>query len=266
MIKIISFEKVFLFAIIFLLVSLNAHAHDGKLDSNGCHSNGEIAGYHCHDRKSVTEKPKKEKGHQYYFVVSGGILLPNGASIGSNDPDTREVFNQGDFSTSTNPRFSVVIAPGIKFNGTNFRAELEYSYKQIGLEEAKPALDNKWLDGRIMAHSFMANIFYDFNNKSYWTPYLGIGVGWALLEHSVNEFEIIKDEENKSIKTEKGFLPTETTGKLAYQAMVGVQASISKASIINLGYRYFSTSDVEWDMLTAKVGTHVVEIGWRYMF
>jgi len=52
----------------------------------------------------------------------------------------------------------------------------------------------------------------------------------------------------------------------AYQVMAGVEYPFSEAMAAKIGYRYFATSQADFDGLKASYGTHNFEAGILFRF
>lgn len=129
------------------------------------------------------------------------------------------------------------------FNNT--RWELEFAYR---------ANDNDNVDGDISSLNYYANLYYDFNNDSPWTPYVGAGIGLTNVDYdtlAVNGDDTV----------------------LGWQLLAGL--SYAPTTLPNtfwsLGYRYQTTFDDPSFTSGASQGeveveNHGVELGARFAF
>lgn len=102
---------------------------------------------------------------------------------------------------------------------------------------------------------FLANAFYDIKNSSPFTPYIGGGIGFAQIyvgQGTSTTGVLLWNKDNDTV--------------FAYQLGAGVGINAGKNLTFDLGYRYFGTSDVKFDLLTADVASHNVLAGVRYKF
>jgi len=81
--------------------------------------------------------------------------------------------------------------------------------------------------GEAKVLSIMANAWYEFENDSRWTPFVGAGVGWADVELT-SEFGSTSDS------------------GMAFQLGVGIDFELSGITDLVLEYRYFSMIDDEY--------------------
>ena len=129
------------------------------------------------------------------------------------------------------------------------RVELEYAYRgkaEFGqgpsvVLGSVPLMASHSFD--ITAHSLMANAFFDFNNDSMFTPYIGAGLGLAYLDTTYRA------------SIQNGTTATVTTNNdnwnFAWNVGAGVAYHLSDNMALDLGYRYV-------DLGTAEAGSAIV--------
>lgn len=108
-------------------------------------------------------------------------------------------------------------------------------------------------DGDVDTWSFMANGYLDFENQTALTPYIGVGIGQAIV--SANDISVAGIA-----------IGSEDDAVFAYQFGVGVGYSATKSLIIDIAYKYFATSDPEFGITEAEYDSHNISIGIRYSF
>ncbi len=144
-------------------------------------------------------------------------------------------------------RMGLGLTAGLKFD--NIRTVLEVSRfgKTDNAEiysEVYSRISNKY--------NVMLNGYYDFKNKTAFTPYVGAGVGLARIRGRVTE------------------IGAKTTTNLAWQAGAGVSYTLNKQFDIDLGYRYLDNGNVKLDYNDGKVDLksklHQVYTGLRFNF
>ena len=90
----------------------------------------------------------------------------------------------------------------------------------------------------------MVNGFYDVENKTPFTPYIGGGIGFANVD-----------------------LDSEDDRVFAYQLGIGVGYAIDEVITLDLGYRYFATSDPEFlGGIKAEYSSHNLLVGIRVTY
>lgn len=118
------------------------------------------------------------------------------------------------------------------------RIEGEISRRANDLE---PLVDN--LDeGDITATAGTLNVFFDFNRDGRIQPYVGAGLGFANLDldaYNAANPEVIHDSDSV----------------MSYQLMVGVGIVLSEQLTLDIGYRHFEASDLEFDGTDSGIPT-----------
>ena len=120
------------------------------------------------------------------------------------------------------------------------------------------------VDGDVGVFAVMANAFVDIHNDSPVTPYLGggIGIGFLYLD------------DTSGINWEGYRVPLYSEGDdavFAYQVGAGVEIALNRQVSLDVGYRYFGTTeatiDDEWPITTKmKFESHNVLLGVRVKF
>ena len=116
--------------------------------------------------------------------------------------------------------------------------------------------------GKLKNTALMANVLYDFNEPSKFTPYLGAGLGFAKVKadgFGVGAIpEVLNDDDTV----------------FAYQLIAGAGWDISEKTELFAEYRYFATDDVSvtTSAATGSVGTDIayksnnILLGARFRF
>ncbi len=154
----------------------------------------------------------------------------------------------------------------------NFRIEGEYFYRNAThndasepsfggvslLKEFQEISESEEAIDDLISHNFFTNLYYDFTSDSKWTPYLGMGVGFAQVKLDYfNRFTrssnpgLIKtfdesgydDAQKKELKAAVAGTTTIGRSKLSdtlfgYQAIAGVDYRISEPVTIGLKFRW----------------------------
>jgi OOP family OmpA-OmpF porin len=146
--------------------------------------------------------------------------------------------------------------------GNGLRTELEAAGRSSAVDKIKGSGAGEG-DGSMRAYSAMLNVLYDIGTGTAFTPYLGLGAGWAFLDPN-------------NIRTLNGGRSVSgSDNKFAYQGIAGVAYGLSDQLKLSLDYRYFATLDPEYNANTAAgVGSkvdseftsHSVMLGLRYHF
>ena len=131
----------------------------------------------------------------------------------------------------------------------------------------------------------MLNVWYDFDTAGQWTPYIGAGYGQLAVDFGDVDYDtnglaqVVADAITSAnglpnIALPPGFVPElspkDTT--TAYHIGGGVSWELSDSTLIQLGYRYQASGDIEFSSLNENASanalteqkTHFIELGIRY--
>ena len=147
------------------------------------------------------------------------------------------------------------VAIGQEFTG-NIRLEAEIAYQENDLDKASiSGLGSADIIGDTSSLALLLNGYYDFKNESAFTPFISGGIGMAKVDVS-----------NISLP---GFGPVTLSDDdtvFAYQIGAGLGYAINEKVSLDVKYRYFGTSDPEFELATAEYSSHNVYAGIRVSF
>jgi opacity protein-like surface antigen len=188
----------------------------------------------------------------FYAGVNVGLIVPSDVKMSS---------PRVSFDVSRKVGYAIGGAAGYDF-GTNVRAEAEISYKANDTSELKDGNRVTGYNSTISALNFMANAYYDIHALHSFgvMPYAGGGVGVARLSNS-----------NEVLPRSTKILLDSNDTVFAYQVGVGVAYDVSSKVTMDVGYRYFGTSDAKFNdnasgIVTMKYDSHNILAGLRYKF
>ena len=182
-----------------------------------------------------------------YVNLSLGFVMPNDSDVDFDSGDTVTFeFDDGfSFSGSIGGR----IEKGI-------RAEAEFSYLKSDLDKASiSGLGSTPVDGDVSSISLLANGYFDFINDGPIAPFISAGIGIASVEVS-----------DITIPGSSYYLEGDDDIVFAYQISAGVGLSLSKQAILDIKYRYFATSDPDFEIASAEFSSNNIYIGIRLLF
>lgn len=123
----------------------------------------------------------------------------------------------------------------------NIRAELEIPYRFNDINKySMIGLSPEQFDREISFLALMANVYYDFDSGSVLKPFVGVGLGYGLMQ-----IEGGSDHHDE--------------GAFAYQLMLGCGYALSKKLTIDLQYRIFATENPEFTTHEPNVGKITIE-------
>jgi opacity protein-like surface antigen len=162
-------------------------------------------------------------------------------------------FGEAEFDTG----FNVGVTGGVDCGPGRY--ELELTYRQNDFDQiSDPGFGSLPVDGDISALAFMANAFWDIATGSPVTPYLGGGIGVANVSiNDLGAFGVPFADDDDTV--------------FAYQVGAGVALELNPNMALDLGYRYFATSDPEFTdvdgfKFESEYKTHNASLGLRIMF
>ncbi len=230
-----------------------------------------------------------------YVGVSGGLSLPgdsnNSGAFDSTVPATPDF---GAIPAGTSLGWRTEFDSGYAINGhvgyafdNGFRVELEGAYTRYGIDRhsgltvgganidgvdaavltrGAPSAINPTVgqviddgEGRVSNFGLFANVFYDFNPRGTFKPFVGAGLGyqWADIRYRPSGVDVAE----------------ESDGGLAYQLMAGASFALSDRAEVFGQYTWrdrTDTAEVPLNLLPATLGVEtgqsILSAGVRFKF
>jgi OmpA-OmpF porin, OOP family len=228
-------------------------------------------------RVSTRVGPMKIGGAAAIFALIGGSALPAVAAepvdgwyisgaAGLNFMQQEAIQKVGPISTNNlDSKFDVggmaVLGGGYGF-GNGFRTEMQFNYRYNGLSSISGprgnniSFQNNNNGGSEQKYGPMPTLYYDFYTLSpNYTPYVGVGVGYQIVEEKLNV---------------GGFSTDTTRGALGTQAIFGVAFPISSVPGLSVttDYRFLAiVGDRTYNRVQlGNSYNHSITIGLRYAF
>lgn len=170
-----------------------------------------------------------------YVSVFGGVSLPQDTDmeIRPTDPSLFGIA----FIPATiyfDPSGVGGAAVGYQWNSLAFEGEVAFRREQVDSERIPFSPDPIPLEGHQDATTLMANVYYNFDNDSRFTPYVGAGAGVAFLSLKAGT---------------PGSPPIEVDDTAAaFQAIAGLSYAMSDSASIGLEYRYFAAQRPSYEI------------------
>jgi len=143
------------------------------------------------------------------------------------------------------------ISAGYVFN-KNFRLEGEIPYQKndlLNVTLGKKGKQKADINGNVKSLAFLANGYYDFANRTKFTPFVTAGIGVSRIEFNDKDYDVtMKDT------------------VFAYQVGAGVSYAMTENVSLDGTYRYFGTSDPRELGVSMNYSSHNVYLGARYNF
>lgn len=199
--------------------------------------------------------------------VSGfaGVSVPRDTDATTTDSVLNHTFNE-----------RVEFDPGVYVGGTAgfdfgfLRLEGELSYRNSDIKNVTDKADGFQFrdpDGSLGALAVMVNAFIDLRNPSPITPYIGGGVGFAVLH-----MDDVTGTDTRGTTPEQVLLyPRDDDTIFAYQVGAGLELALNPMVSLDLGYRYFETANARFNSgflntSNVKLRTHNAIVGVRVKF
>ena len=183
----------------------------------------------------------------FYGDFRAGVMLLQDA-----DNDAGSVV----LETSYDPGYAIALAVGYDFG--DFRFEGEIFSREADVDDTKTNGVTVNGDGNAFAAGGMVNAYYDFDLGSPWTPYVGAGLGAAVVGFEnwrAAGIDLADDEDLV----------------FAFQGAAGLGYEFNDRFAVYGGYRFFGTTDPSLeddagDDFDSEFYSHTIELGFRYIF
>jgi OmpA-OmpF porin, OOP family len=182
-----------------------------------------------------------------YMSLGVGANWLNDADVTGTGISDKAKFNTG---------WAAQAAGGYAFD-KNWRAELELGYRRNDVDSVNGTA-GAGNNGYVGAFSAFANMLYDFDTGSNWTPYLGLGVGALRYKAS-------------SMQVATGTTVNDGDTVLAGQGILGVGYNVTPNTQLFVDYHYVRADDPTvknsaGNDVNTEYKAHTVMLGFRYSF
>ena len=157
----------------------------------------------------------------------------------------------------------------------NVRTEIEFSYRGNDIDQIDPdgagfsGFPAGTINGDTTVLAIMANALYDFDLGQAFTPYIGVGVGFADVDHDITGTNALG-----APTTNLAIAFGESQRMFAYQAIAGVAYELADGLALDLSYRYFGTEKNNYNgtlngapaSIGVQYNTHSLFAGLRWNF
>ncbi len=191
------------------------------------------------------------------FVMPDSVDVDGDADGDGVKDDAKATFDNG---------WGVGAIAGYDYGAFRFEAEVGYRMFDgakikdlvLGASNGNPpvALGSFDLTSEFGLLTVMANVLYEFENDSRFTPYVGVGLGagWMFI-----------DTPNSGSAGSLGIADGEDVG-FAYQGIAGAKVAITDELAGFIDYRYLGTADIQVNEFKTSYATHNVVAGLTYTF
>ncbi len=207
----------------------------------------------------------------YYASLSAGVTFLNGINsdftfLGTGGLPDVQIHTETDFKTGFNTQGAI----GYDFGAIRLESEIRYAQNKIeniydpvftavmvgsDITLVQTGTAKRTTKGESSSTSVMVNVFYDFENKTRFTPHVmcGLGASKVVYDDTYHEYD------------DKVF---------AYQLGTGISTAVTEKIVLDLAYRYFATEDPEFKYsgpgpvppMKSSYKSHNLSVGIRYFF
>lgn len=182
-------------------------------------------------------------------AMANPYVSANFGLVNLSDSDWNDGFDSGKFTFDNG--FAFLGAIGGEFAG-DFRGELELGYRSNDIDRLHiDGFGSASVGGDVTTISLMVNLIKDFPLGTGFTPFIGAGIGMANIEAEIR-FAGLSDKEDDNV--------------FAYQFFAGGGIDLAPNVKLDLQYRYFATSDPDFNGLESEYLSHNFLAGLRFGF
>ena len=139
--------------------------------------------------------------------------------------------------------------------GSGFRSELEVNRRANDVDSVRGSTAGT---GEATSWGVMANVYYDFKNSTAFTPYVGVGIGGAMVDFD-------------GISPVGGSRIDDSDTALAYQGMIGVSYRLNDRVNLFGDLRHFATREPSFSTVNnrgvdGEYRNNSVMVGFRWSF
>lgn len=193
-----------------------------------------------------------------YFSGNLGFAMLRDAGI--SDPDLDDM----GLSSKLESKSGAALAAAMGYDfGNSIRLEGEISYQKNDMDKftvssggMSASID---LKGDTTSTALLVNAYYDFSNTSILTPFVTAGCGFAKVKSEITGSDAAAEE---GIELQGSSDDT----VFAYQIGAGIAYAVSETFGIDAKYRYFATSDLDFEGSTVEFSSHNFYFGVRLSF
>ncbi len=199
-----------------------------------------------------------------YMSIFAGVSSPNDTDATTFDSNKQRTFDENvEFDTGVYAGGTA----GFEFGYLRVEGEISYRFSDIkNVTDKQDGFQFTDIDGGLGALAVMANAFFDLHNLSPITPYLGGGIGFAVLHmDNVTAFD------SRPPPGRVDLYPDADDTVFAWQLGAGLEFALTPFMSVDVGYRYFETDKATFNSgflntSNVKLKSHNGMVGLRVKF
>lgn len=165
--------------------------------------------------------------HHYISGKGAAVRLENKFTGSGFNDLTQNIYNLNHKKNDTVAGFRLAYGVNVPLWSNDVRVELEYGYNGKAKLDGRSFSPNVHYKSDIKSQFLMANVYYDFDLDSDWTPYVGAGLGYAR----------VKADNHVSYGNETSSL-SKSSGNFAWNLTAGITYDMTENLSIDASYRY----------------------------
>lgn len=138
------------------------------------------------------------------------------------------------------------------------RTETEFAFRSNDITRRIGSFVAAEVESELESYTAMKNVFIDFENRSRFTPYAGVGIGISFIEMESTRTTFA----DTGAITDQRETSTNDTA-FSYQFIGGVKARITHSSELFAEYRMLGTTDVDLDSFVVPYRANNLFLGFR---
>jgi opacity protein-like surface antigen len=152
-----------------------------------------------------------------------------------------------------NPGFLLTAAGGYEF-ANGLRGEAELNFRRLTADKFYSSGAPVQVDAGIRSYGAMANAYYDFRTPTAVTPFIGAGLGFAVVRYG-------RGSSGGSTLWAAG-----QDRSLAYQGCAGFAIALNDRTTLDFVYRHYATPSLHFDTIRSQYKGLNLSTGMRYRF
>jgi opacity protein-like surface antigen len=181
-----------------------------------------------------------------YAGGQAGMFLPLESSVTGN-------FDGASGTLTYNPGAVLAAVGGYEF-GNGVRGEGELNLRHLTTDKLLSNGATVAADSDIWTYGFMANLYYDFRTRTAVTPYIGAGVGLAVVDFG------------RGTSNGTTLWTRDSSVSVAYQGIAGFAVSIGSQTSLDFVYHHYAVPTLHFETLSAQFRGLNLSAGVRHWF
>jgi opacity protein-like surface antigen len=183
-------------------------------------------------------------GGRGYLEGQVGLWQPIRSSVSGSFAGDRVTYDPGVMAAGL---------AGYQF-ANGLRGEGEFNYRHVTMDKLTIGESRAPLNGDATSYGFMANLYYDFRNRTVVTPYLGAGVGVVVARFS------------NATSHGTPLWTADREAAVAYQGIGGFALRINDHTSLNFCYHHYAVPRLHFEEVSAQFHGPNLSLGIRYFF